>query len=393
MKKIAFLSLLLAFFIPPNSAVANPIIGNVSHSTKSKALWATAWEINSPENIVGVVKAAYTYNFDTIFAEIRYRGDALYISNRTDSTYKNPEKMSYFVENPDNDFDPLEYLITLAHLFHIKVYGWITTFVITPKETDRLPKTHIYFQHPEWITCKYGFIPTHSGTRPMQTNEPAGAFLDPGIKEARQYTENIILDIVSNYNLDGIILDYVRYPPAGGYNKIALCNFIDDIAKGFQPTDFNYWRQKQISDFVDKTSKEIKQIKPEIKFAVTAFPDLENAKNKYFQNWKEWLSFNSVDFTYLMIYTKSDYVFEECLRDYVIPDLLGDKIAISIRAWDEKKQYSAKSLLAKIDLCYKFGIDNIAFFHFGGMKENRFFEKIDSLNYSEAAHRWQQEIK
>lgn len=334
---------------------------------KSKSLWATSWQINSPEKVIEVVKLAYTYNFDAIFAEIRYRGDALYIPNKTDSTYENPEKRSYFLEDTDNDFDPFEYLLTLSHLFHIDVYGWITTFVVTPKETDKLPETHIFFQHPEWITCTNDFTP-------MKTNEQAGAFLDPGINDVKVYTENIILDIINNYNLDGIILDYVRYPQKKyGYNPIALRNFSDDIIDEFNQHNFTSWRQKQISNFLINIGKKIKLIKPNIKFLVTVNPDFYNARNNYFQNWKEWLLDENLDSVSLMIYTKSDNEFEKII-DQNLFDVKKEKIGISIRAWDDGKKYPSQKIISKINLCYKYGFGNISLFHFGGVTENNFFE-------------------
>ena len=334
--------------------------------TRSKSLWATTWQINSPEKVIEVVKMAYTYNFDAILAEIRYRGDALYIPNKTDTTYKNPEKRSYFLEKVDNNFDPLEYLLTLAHIFHIEVFGWIPTFVVTPHKTDRLPESHIYFEHPEWITCTQDLTP-------MNTNEPAGAFLDPGIKDVREYIENIVLDIISNYNLDGIILDYVRYPDERyGYNPIALQNF-NNNAKGLKPMDFILWRENQISDFVKDICNKIKVVNPEIKFAITVKPDIKIAREQFFQNWKEWLSYDNLDFISVMIYTKSDEEFERIINKNLF-DVKKRKVGISIRAWDDDKKYPMRKIMSKINLCYKYGLGNISLFHFGGVVENKYFE-------------------
>ena len=77
-----------------------------------------------------------------------------------------------------------------------------------------------------------------------------------------------------------------------------------------------------------------------------------------------------------MIYTKSDKEFERIINQNLL-DVKKSKIGISVRAWDSEKKYPAKALLSKIDLCHKFGVDNIAFFHFGGMIENNFFEEIE----------------
>jgi len=125
------------------------IAGTTLLQAETRSLWATAWDINTPQKIVKVVKTAAEHDFDAIFAEIRYRGDALYKPNRYDRTFPNPEPISYFVTI--DGFDPLAFLLQTAQNFNIKVYAWMTTFVVTPLYTNKLPEDHVYFTHPEWI--------------------------------------------------------------------------------------------------------------------------------------------------------------------------------------------------------------------------------------------------
>ncbi|HEX38077.1 MAG TPA: hypothetical protein ENG70_04365 [Candidatus Cloacimonetes bacterium] len=330
---------------------------------RTRSLWATAWDINTPQKIVNVVKTAAEHDFDVIFAEVRYRGDALYKPNKYIRTFPNPEPISYFVTL--EDFDPLSFLIQTAKNFNIKVYAWMTTFVITPKYTYKLPEDHAYFKHPDWI-CK-----THNGEQ-MDCNGGEGIFFDPGIPEVQRYTQDIILDVVANYDIDGVILDYIRYPGNDyTYNPLALKHFINDVSTNQYSNNYTDWKQQVVSEFIKETGAKIKFLKPYVDFAVTAFADLQEAKYNKYQDWKEWLGFQDLDYVHLMMYTKSDYSFKDLLDKY-LSDVSGNKVALSIRAWDEQKRYTSQDIQSKIRIAQKYGFDNISIFHFGGIIANNY---------------------
>jgi len=346
------------------------LAGSASLSAEMRSLWATSWDINTPQKIVKVVKKAAEQNFDAIFAEIRYRGDALYKPNRFDRTFPNPEPISYFVTI--DGFDPLAFLLQTAESFNIKVYAWMTTFVITPLYTYKLPKEHVFFTHPEWI-CRT------SSDEPMVSHYGGeGAYLDPGIPEVQRYTQDIILDVVTNYGVDGIILDYIRYPgDEYSYNSLALEHFIDDVTEKNYSNNYTEWKQRAISDFIRETGTKIKFLKPDVDFAVTAKPDSHEAKYRFYQNWEDWLQFKDLDYIHLMMYTKSDASFQDMLGKN-LTKVASSKIAISLRAWDEQKRYTSEEIQSKIRLAKEYGFDNISIFHFGGLVANG-YQLADTL--------------
>jgi len=54
-----------------------------------------------------------------------------------------------------------------------------------------------------------------------------GTSLDPGHPAAFQYLSDLIVGVATNYDVDGIHLDYIRYPETAifGFNPIALQRF------------------------------------------------------------------------------------------------------------------------------------------------------------------------
>lgn len=365
-KKFLFLSLLLflVFFLDSKELPA----------ISPNGLWIPSWELNSPKKIRSIVEFAANNKFDRIFAEIRYRGDALYIPNKSDSTFPNPEPRSYFLEKESTDFDPLDLLIKLADEHHIKVFAWLTTFVITPKSTQRLPKSHLVFQHPEWIThsCKYGKM--------KRGDISSGLFLDPGIPEVREYTQNIILDILNNYLIHGIVLDYVRHPGNQyGYNPISKAKYLAKHAT-IDSANYNLWKQEELTKFVMETGQKIKDKNPNIIFATTGIGEYAKAKELFAQDWKKWSGFDSIDYIYLMLYADSSQDFIKQIES-IPDDIEKNKIGISLRAWNNLSNYPIDKILSKSLICKKNNFSEISLFHYGGIRRKEFTIKNKSLNY------------
>ena len=286
MKKLFF----LAFFL------VNGIL-----FAEIKAVWVPVWDLTDSLKINDVVLTAKNNGIKEILAEIRYRGDALYCPNKISDTHKNTETFCYVLK--DTLFDPFEYLIKKAHKNHLKVQAWVTTFVVTSHNMKNLDENHIIKQHPEWIT--YDF----EGNQ-MKANSLEGAYLDPGIPAAQKYLTDIFLDIVENYKPDGLQLDYVRYPDIiYGYNPLSWKRFIAQS----QTNDgkaWIKWRQKQVTDFVMNLNKKIKLISPKTKLTAAVIWKIDAARERFSQDWLNWIQKDYVSKVYLMAYTKNDDEFE-----------------------------------------------------------------------------------
>jgi uncharacterized lipoprotein YddW (UPF0748 family) len=114
--------------------------------TPVRAMYATVWSISSAEAIDNLLETAHKYKFNQIFFQTRYRGDALYIANRKDSTYTNTEHLCYTVK--DSTFDPLAYALEKAKAYNIEIHAWVTVFVVTPHDLWKIKADHIYYTHP-----------------------------------------------------------------------------------------------------------------------------------------------------------------------------------------------------------------------------------------------------
>ena len=335
------------------------------------AVWVLPWSFSTEEAIDKMLLSLSKHNYNTLMAEIRYRADAMYIPNRTDSTYTNLETRSHVLKG--RDFDALEYLIQQATKYEIDVHAWMTMLVITPHNLDVLPKDHYYYGNADWIT-------TDNTGKEMNRFNSEGYFLDAGIPEVKEHLLNIVSDVVVNYpQLKGIHLDYIRYPGQdSGHHPEAIEEFhklglTDNYANRM------IWKEDNISDIVESLFIRIKDLNPNILLSAAVVSDRFKARTQYSQNWLEWLEKGYIDNIYLMSYTKNDDVLNEILKDKTI-EPYKDKIVIGLRAWNEsKKPYKAEKIYTKIKQVKKYGFAGTCLFNYSGLIRHKYLERLGFL--------------
>lgn len=199
------------------------------------------------DELVATCRAA---NLNVIMPEVRKVGDADYES-----------QIEPRANNIEDGFDPLAYLIQLAHdtsggKQHIAVHGWFVMHRIA--KAEKLSPRHVLSRHPEYEMLKA------DGSR----NE-GNRYLDPGHPGAVDHNIAVILDCIRCYDVEGINCDYIRYPedPGGwGYNSVSVARFNDVFKKTGTPAqddpDWQAWRRECVSLELKKLYVKAWQVKP-----------------------------------------------------------------------------------------------------------------------------------
>ena len=194
-------------------------------------------------------------NMNTIFFQVRPMGDALY-----KSSYSPWSKYLTGSLGKDPGYDPLEFAVDEAHKRGLELQAWFNPFRIDSNSKtfninnyiSELPASSPLKNHPEWIV-KYGNY----------------QYLNAGIPEVREYVIDTIIEVVKNYNIDGIVLDDYFYPyPSGGLE------FPDNDTYKKYGGSFNSkddWRRDNINSFIKELYSKIKETKLEVKFGVSPF--------------------------------------------------------------------------------------------------------------------------
>lgn len=194
---------------------------------------------------------------NAVIFQVRPECDALY-----ESTI---EPWSRFLtgqqgQKPIPYWDPLQWMIEQCHKRNMELHAWINPYRAKVKTTRSLANNHVAKLHPERIV------------------EYDGQYiLNPALKENREYVCNVVKDIVSRYDVDGIHIDDYFYPyPVTGITFNDL-SFYEKDKRGF--ANLGDWRRDNVNVLIQQMSHTIHAVKPWVKFGVSPFGIYRNAKN------------------------------------------------------------------------------------------------------------------
>ena len=309
-----------------------------------RALWATRYSLISKKSIDKLIDTANKYNFNLIFAQVRGRGEAFYNS-------KIEPKYGKLKDN----FDPLKYLIKRAHDKDIEIHAWLNTYYVWSHVNKPKAKSHVLNKKPNWflVDKKERSIIDYS-RKELTKKRIEGAFLDPAKDEVKRYLEDVYLEVVRKYKIDGLHFDYVRYPKSYfGYSKEAIKKFkrqenvdILHLVNNIEAYNNKYGKNKvkeilkkwyqfkkdQVSELVKKVSDKTKKINKKIKVTAAVVSNIPKADFDYSQEWGKWLCKGWIDFAVPMIYQKRTKQVEDNLK--VIEKKVGKKpIVVGIGAY------------------------------------------------------------
>lgn len=175
--------------------------------------------------------------FNTVFLQVRTGSDALYQSNY--------EPWSYYLTGtegvaPVPFWDPLQFAIEAAHARGLELHAWINPY---RARTGSFPlaSNHIINQQPSWIL-----------------NIGAAPIINPGLPAVRTYLANIMADITTRYNVDGIHFDDYFYPSgitAGMQDAATYANF---NPKGIP--NIEDWRRDNVNQMIAMVYDTIQKI-------------------------------------------------------------------------------------------------------------------------------------
>lgn len=234
-------------------------------------------------------------------------------------------------QNPlTRGWDPLKAAVKLAHERGMELHAWVWVFAAANQRHNEilgLPRDYlgpVLSRNPDWAM-------TQKDGNPFDFSQGSKkAFFDPANPQVQSYLISLMEEIVMNYDVDGIQLDYIRYPfqslnqrEITGFGKSSRWLFRERT--GVDPIDLKpgdpLWQQwtgfriRQVDSFVANASARLKQRKPNLIISAAVFP-MERRDRLYRlqQNWEEWGKNNWVDLIFLMTYALDTGSFEDRVR-------------------------------------------------------------------------------
>jgi uncharacterized lipoprotein YddW (UPF0748 family) len=275
-----------------------------------QAIWVVRRVYDSPQEIADLMERIKNTGLNTVFFQVRGNGTVYYDSDI--------EPLDPAFENKP-DFDQLTVACREAHRRGLALHAWVNVMPgwkgkQPPRDPDQL-----YNKHPEW------FWYDHQGRR-----QPLGWYvsLNPCLPEVRRYLVRVFSEIAANYPIDGLHLDYIRFPSELMKNKdypydtrtLALFKKATGLRPADAPHRWTEWRVRQVTQLVRGISHMMKNTRPRALLTAAVGTDIKRHRHKYFQDGPAWLRNKLIDAAFTMDYTDDTHKFrrrQEAWREAV----------------------------------------------------------------------------
>lgn len=175
-------------------------------------------------------------NFNTIFLQVRLRGDVIW-----NSAIEPASQVFSGKTGTMPGYDPLAFAIEEIHKRGMECHAWFVTYPLgTEKSIREQGNLSVVKRHPELCVL-------HKGEW----------YLDPGMPGTSDYIISLVREVVNGYDIDGIHFDYIRYPEQAK-------SFPDkkSFARYGNKRPLSEWRRSNINQLMIRVYDVVKAEKP-----------------------------------------------------------------------------------------------------------------------------------
>ncbi|MEU5366840.1 family 10 glycosylhydrolase [Streptomyces sp. NPDC005925] len=270
-----------------------------SRPVEGRGLWVRPTE-TTPEAIRATLDSIDRAGFNMVFLETVWQGYTIFPSDAARAAGIDPQRPEM------KGFDPLQVWVDEAHERGIELHAWVHTFFVGVDSAGG--PGPVLTAHPEWAAVEREDVGSN-GPRPSR-QEPGYYFVDPAMPQPRAYIRSVFEEVLDDYAVDGLHLDYIRYPVSQPYD--ASFSYSDYSRQAFEkeygvdpyaltPDDpqweqWDAWRERNITTFVASVRDMQERVKPKTALSAAVFADPVDGLKKKFQNWGAWVDAGYMDF-------------------------------------------------------------------------------------------------
>ena len=206
-------------------------------------------QINSQkQDMIRILDSLASANMNAVFFQVRSRCDAMYKSSYEPWSTDLVQYRGY-----DPGYDPLAFTIEEAHKRGIELHAWLNPYRYETALNQWTGQPGDYrTEHPDWLLTYSNGI----------------SILDPGRPQVVKRIKDIIGEIVTNYNVDGIMFDDYFY--AYGGTSATLDAATQALYKPAN-MDIGDWRRANVNRMIAEVYDTIQDVKPYVRFGVSPF--------------------------------------------------------------------------------------------------------------------------
>ena len=208
------------------------------------------------QELIDILDKMVEGNMNAAYLQVRSMSDALY-----KSSYEPWSVALTGTRGKDPGYDPLAFAVEEAHKRGLELHIWVNPFRVT--SSGKISTSDKLWQNAgEWI-IKY------------DNGSFSGQIIDPGYPEARKYVIKVLMEIINNYDVDGIVMDDYFYPYGGTTTEDATSK---SLYKPEYVQDFNQdgdtdddWRRANVDSCIKVLYDRIQAVKPWVRFGMGTF--------------------------------------------------------------------------------------------------------------------------
>ncbi len=296
------------FVVLLSSVVASCATFPTVHRDLHKCVWVNRWEYRTASEINHIMRRCADAGFSTVMFQVRGNATAFYSSRQEiwaeQFAFKAPR------------FDPLSQAVVSAHANGLKIQAWVNMLPGWRGDHPPADRRQLVHTRPEW------FLQTAGQPRGL-VKEGSYFWLNPCLPDVRSYLATICREIADDYEVDGIHLDYIRFPGGAPADAPAdpasrqLFHRQRGVDPEKDPAAFARWKQQSITRLVLDVRRELSRLHRPVGLTVAVVANLQKTRNQLHQDWPAWARRGAIDAVLPMAYADDDEHFQKYVRDCV----------------------------------------------------------------------------
>lgn len=251
LKRSALAAVLLAIAALPMSSGVKREVRSVWMAT----VWALDWPSSTSSTtaqkneMVKYLDVLQKNNFNAVYFQVRTMSDAFY-----KSSYEPWSSYLTGTRGKDPGWDPLTFVVEECHKRGMECHAWVNPY--------RFSTGSNWSTAQDQALKSAGMLLAYTKSDGKTTT-----ILNPGLESVRKRIVDVCKEIISNYDVDGLVFDDYFYPE--GIPVTSSAGDYDLWQKSGASMTFGDWRRNNVNQMVADVYKMVQQQKPYVRFGIS----------------------------------------------------------------------------------------------------------------------------
>lgn len=251
LKRSALAAVLLAIAVLPMSSGVKREVRSVWMAT----VWALDWPSSTSSTtaqkneMVKYLDVLQKNNFNAIYFQVRTMSDAFY-----KSSYEPWSSYLTGTRGKDPGWDPLAFVVEECHKRGMECHAWVNPY--------RFSTGSNWSTAQDQALKSAGMLLAYTKSDGKTTT-----ILNPGLESVRKRIVDVCKEIISNYDVDGLVFDDYFYPE--GIPVTSSAGDYDLWQKSGASMTFGDWRRNNVNQMVADVYNMVQQQKPYVRFGIS----------------------------------------------------------------------------------------------------------------------------